>query len=127
MGPLAGHAGQRDGYRVIPLVKVGCAPFDVEQTNQGAAYPECPAFRRWALRRITELRPDVVVLAYGGHFAIQPPPGQSFARDVDQRRLLGGTPMRRLTPQVKVISDITNLDFSPGTASPTRTRRCPPA
>ena len=64
-----GTLGRRDGYRVIPLVKVGCAPFDVEQTRGGGPYPECPAFRRWALRQIAELRPDVVVLAYGGLFA----------------------------------------------------------
>ena len=49
-----GALGRRDGYRVIPLVKVGCSPFNVEQKNQGAPYPECPAFRRWALRRIDD-------------------------------------------------------------------------
>lgn len=63
--PALGRLGRRDGYRVIPLVKVGCAPFDVEQKNRGGPYPECPAFRRWAVREITRLRPDAVVLAYG--------------------------------------------------------------
>ena len=108
-----GALGQRDGYRVIPLVKVGCSPFNVEQKNQGAPYPECPAFRRWALRRITELRPDAVVLAHGGQFTAQPPPGQSFAEMWTNGVSSAVRHMRRLTPEVKVISDITNLDFSP--------------
>ena len=108
-----GALGRRDGYRVIPLVKVGCSPFNVEQKNQGAPYPECPAFRRWALRRIDELRPDVVVLAHGGQFTVQPPPGQSFGEMWTKGVSSAVRHMRRLTPEVKVISDITNLDFSP--------------
>ena len=53
-----GALGQRDGYRVIPLVKVGCSPFNVEQKKQGAPYPEC---RRSA----------------AGHFAGSPPSVQT--------------------------------------------------
>jgi hypothetical protein len=108
-----GTLGERNGYRVIPLVKVGCSPFDVEQTHQGGPYPQCPEFRRWALRQIAELHPDAVVLAHGGKFTVKPPTGESFeemwTRGVDS----AVRQIRRLTPEMKVISDITNLDFSP--------------
>jgi hypothetical protein len=107
-----GALGRRDGYRVIPLVKVGCAPFDVEQLRGGGPYPQCPAFRRWALRQIAELRPDVVVLAYGGLFA-----GLESDPRVARKWTTGvSTAVRRisrLTRSVKVISDITNLAFAP--------------
>jgi peptidoglycan/LPS O-acetylase OafA/YrhL len=111
--PALKRLSRRDDYRLVPFVKVGCAPFDVEQTHRGAAYPECPAFRRWAMRRIAALHPDVVLLAYRGLFAVQPASGQSvetaWTNGVSSvvRRLL------RVTPEVKVISDITSLQFSP--------------
>ena len=108
-----GALGARNGYRVIPLVKVGCSPFEVEQEHQGAPYPECPMFRRWALRRIAALHPDAVVLAHGGKFTVQPPPGQSFEEMWTNGVSSAVSHVRRLTPEVKVVSDITNLEFSP--------------
>jgi peptidoglycan/LPS O-acetylase OafA/YrhL len=111
--PSLDRLGRRDGYRVIPLVKVGCAPFDVEQTDHGSPYPQCPAFRRWAVAQIARLHPDVVVLAYGGLFA-----GLESDRSIGKAWVSGvESTVRRLRPlaaDTKVISDITNLDFPPG-------------
>jgi len=75
--PALDGIGKRAGIKVVPLVKVGCGPYDVTQLHDGQAYPECPEFRDWAMERIEEIRPDVVVLAARGLWAVQPAAGQS--------------------------------------------------
>jgi peptidoglycan/LPS O-acetylase OafA/YrhL len=108
------EVGARAGYRVIPLVKVGCGPFDVEQWHRGAPFPECPPYRKWALNQIKKIDPDVILLGYRGLLAVHPAPGQtkgeawSAGVSSSVRRLTG------LAPEVVVMSDVANLEFRPG-------------
>jgi peptidoglycan/LPS O-acetylase OafA/YrhL len=112
--PALRELAEQGGYRVVPLIKIGCGPFDVEQKVRGSSFPYCSAFRDWAVRRIEKLRPDTIVLAYRGLLQVQPQPGQSkpdaWADGVfsSVRRLV------RLAPTVKVLSDVTSRDFGPG-------------
>ena len=51
-------------WRIHVYTAAGCAPADVPQNRIGGApYPECPAFRDWAVGRIGQLAPDVLLMA----------------------------------------------------------------
>ena len=64
--PALDTIGQESGYRVLPLVKYGCAPYDVPLRTGGRSYTECQDFRDWALQQVTQLQPDVVVIGGRG-------------------------------------------------------------
>ncbi|MFL6133851.1 MAG: acyltransferase family protein [Nocardioidaceae bacterium] len=106
--------GAQTGYRVIPLIKVGCGPFDVEQWRRKKPFPDCPPYRDWALKQIKRINPDVILLGYRGLLGVHPPPdeteGQAWSAGVSStvRR------MTRLAPRVIVMSDVATLDFQPG-------------
>jgi hypothetical protein len=106
--------GRRDGFRLIPLIKLGCAPFDVVQQHGGDPMPSCPRFRAWALQQIGRVHPDVVLLAYRSLLGVVPPAGTT----VDEAWLAGArsslATLAEITARVEIISDITDLDFSPG-------------
>ena len=105
--------GRRDGFRVIPLIKLGCAPFDVEQLHLGAPLPACPPFRTWALKQMRQLHPDVVLLAYRGLLEVVPDEGQSIEDAWRSGARESLHELAGMTPRVEVISDISSLDFSP--------------
>lgn len=51
-------------WRIHVYTAAGCAPADVPQNRIGGApYPECPAFRDWAVERIGQLAPEVLLMA----------------------------------------------------------------
>ncbi|MFW0769049.1 acyltransferase family protein [Arthrobacter koreensis] len=51
-------------WRIHVYTAAGCAPADVPQNRIGGApYPECTAFRDWAVERIGQLAPDVLLMA----------------------------------------------------------------
>jgi len=56
---------------VIAFVKLGCAPYAVDQWALGERYWACDEFREWARARIRELKPDVLVLGARGMWAIE--------------------------------------------------------
>jgi hypothetical protein len=64
--PALDQIGQDAGYRVLPLLKFGCTPYDVELTTGGRAYTECHDFRDWVLEQVRELEPDLVVVGGRG-------------------------------------------------------------
>ncbi len=105
--------GERDGFRLVPLIKLGCGPFDVVQLHWGAPFPTCPPFRSWALHQMKALHPDVIVVAYRSLLEVVPPDGQSPTeawRAGAERSL---SQLGDLASRVVVISDITATDFSP--------------
>ena len=61
---LAGLEGpaQRGASRIIPLIKYGCSPLVLRTRVKDRDWPECADYRRWALARIAELSPDLVVV-----------------------------------------------------------------
>ncbi|MCC3298602.1 acyltransferase [Arthrobacter caoxuetaonis] len=51
-------------WRIHVYTAAGCTPAEVAQTRIGGApYPECPVFRDWAVQRIGELSPEVLLMA----------------------------------------------------------------
>ncbi len=58
-------AAQRRGLQVITMTKSACpaATLPVRSSNLGREYHECDSFRDEALHRITEIDPDLVIIA----------------------------------------------------------------
>ena len=69
--PALDLVGGNRGLRVIGLVKLGCAPYAVDQWEHGQRYVACDEFRDWARAQIRELKPDVLVLGARGMWAIE--------------------------------------------------------
>ncbi|QWC85055.1 hypothetical protein KLP28_16260 [Nocardioidaceae bacterium] len=60
-------AAAAGGTRLVGFFKFGCSPIVRKTQVDGKAWPECAAWREWALDRIAELGPDAVVVA-GHHY-----------------------------------------------------------
>ena len=57
--------GKQRGFKVIPLIKLSCAPYDVQHAIEevDGDYTQCTEFRTWAGRKIARWQPAAVVLA----------------------------------------------------------------
>lgn len=71
--------GKREGIKVLPLIKLGCAPFDVPQLNVDGVthYDECDQWRDWSFDQIEELSPDGIVMGYRGLLLVDTEEGES--------------------------------------------------
>ncbi|MFT4287529.1 acyltransferase family protein [Nocardioides sp.] len=69
--PALDELGKTQHFRVVPLIKSSCAPFDVPQTLGGKPYPSCAEFYDWAIAEIAELHPAAVVVGYRGLYQVQ--------------------------------------------------------
>ena len=74
--PALHLVGASNGFRVIGLVKLGCAPYAVDQWAFGERYVACDEFRDWARDRIRKIAPDVLVLGARGMLAINTVDGE---------------------------------------------------
>lgn len=106
--------GQFNGFKVVPLMKMGCAPFDVVQLHRGLPHPTCGPFREWALRKMRDLHPDVILVAYRSLLEMDPPDGQNANAAWSSGAASSLRRLGRLAPRVEVISDVTTRDISPG-------------
>lgn len=60
--PAINKAAIRHGYAAYFLVKPGCNASEMRRANSAGARV-CDSFRRWAIRKINALRPDLLVIA----------------------------------------------------------------
>jgi peptidoglycan/LPS O-acetylase OafA/YrhL len=111
--PALDTIGRQDGYQVLPLIKYGCAPYDVALDYGGHPWTECQDFRDWATRQVAALHPDVVVIAGRG---LQ----RNMAAPVDQRASAWTAGVSRtldalapLTGRLVVLGDVPALDVDP--------------
>lgn len=106
--------GQVNDFRVVPLMKMGCAPFDVVQLHRGLPHPTCNPFRAWALRQMRDLQPDVILVAYRSLLEMAPTDGMTANEAWRTGAASSLGKLSRLAPRVEVISDVTARDISPG-------------
>lgn len=111
--PELHRMGRKAGFRVIPLIKFGCVPFDVVQLNDGAAFPSCPRFRRWAERKIKRLDPTLVVLGYRGFWAVDPDPGKTVAESWKQGTRTAVRRLGKHAERVVVLGDVPSKGLVP--------------
>jgi hypothetical protein len=110
--------GQRRDFKVIPLIKMSCAPYDVRMAIEevDGEYTQCTDFRRWTRRMVARWRPDAVVLvsrvlAAGSDQTSLEVRAADWERGVESavRRLL-----RNGAQSVKVLSDLPEVGQDPG-------------
>ncbi len=112
--PSLDEIGQHRHLRVVPLVKVGCGPFDVLQQRPRFDFADCPAFRTWAEARIRELRPAVLVLSYRALMGVEPADGLTPLELWSRGVASAVARLGRWADRVVVVSDVDTLDFRPG-------------
>ncbi|MFC7983682.1 acyltransferase family protein [Streptomyces sp. NPDC057336] len=61
--PALDRVSRENGWKLVSLTKASCKTADVTIRARGRAYEACDTWRERALRRITELRPMLVVAA----------------------------------------------------------------
>ncbi|MFT4264768.1 MAG: acyltransferase family protein [Nocardioides sp.] len=110
--PALDAIGKAQHFRVVPLVKLGCAPFFVPQTIGGAPSPTCAAFRLWAVKQVQALRPDAVVVAYRGLNETSPARGRTMDETwtAGVRKLIGA--ISPATSRVVVLGDVPTRETS---------------
>jgi peptidoglycan/LPS O-acetylase OafA/YrhL len=104
--PALDLLGRTQHFRVLPLVKSSCAPFDVPQGLGKRDYGSCTAFHRWALARMAVLHPDTVVVGYRGLNQVRARDGMTVERTWQQGVASTARRLTAITPDVLVIGDI---------------------
>jgi len=111
--PALDAVARQAQVRVVPLLKIGCGPFEVDQWHGGAPAPSCQAFRAWALAQIRQLHPEVVLLGYRGMWAVHADPGETESVLWGQGAVDTLTRLAELTPRRIVVGDISSTGLAP--------------
>ena len=113
--PAIDRWARRSGIRVLPLIKLGCPPYDVPVVDGGGAdFWQCTQFREWAHDQIIRERPELVVIASEATSdRLRPAPGASL--DATWASGVAST-LRRLDglgARVALVSDTPDFAFDP--------------
>lgn len=82
----------QQSWQIHVLTVAGCPVAQVAQTQiGGAAFPECDTFRSWAIGRIAQLQPDLVVMAEYRHDRVLISQATGAAADVERAAGLDAT------------------------------------
>ena len=111
--PALDALGQEAGYRVVPLVKYGCTPYDVDLLTGGRPYTECQEFRDWALAQVAALKPDVVVVGGRGLQGNMAAPVEERAGVWTAGVSMTLDALAPLTDRLVVVGDTPALDVDP--------------
>ncbi|GAA4368790.1 acyltransferase family protein [Nocardioides caricicola] len=113
--PAFDRIGQEQGYRVVPLIKLGCVPYDVPLVTDDLSrpYTECEDFRSWVLEELPELDPDVVYVSgrgMPGNYLVTGDERSQVWRDgvASTVRALQAT-----APDVRLLADTNRTQFDP--------------
>jgi len=84
--------GRAEHFKIVPLIKLGCAAYDVHQSSRSMTYAECDSFRHWTLGRLTTLKPAAIAIGSRGELWMSSRSGASVA---DQWRVGVASTVRR--------------------------------
>ncbi|MFI2708050.1 SGNH hydrolase domain-containing protein, partial [Nocardioides sp. CER28] len=104
--PALDAIGKTQHFRVVPLVKSSCTPFDVPQSLGSHDYKGCVAFHSWAAAQIARLKPDTVVIGYRGLYQTRTRAGMSKERTWQAGVASTVGRLTAITPDVVVLGDI---------------------
>lgn len=113
--PAISRLAERNGIRVLPLIKLGCPPFNVPVVDGGLAdFWQCTEFREWATGYIAKKRPELIVIASEAtSHRRRTSPGLDLAETWAEG--VKGT-LQQLEPlgsRIVVLADTPDLDFDP--------------
>lgn len=113
--PAMDLLGRRDGFRVVPLIKLACPPFDVPVVDgAGADFWQCTAFRGWSSAYIEEARPELIVVSSEAtSYRLRPDSGYNLAETWATGVENTLARLRRSGAPVVVLADTPDLAFDP--------------
>ena len=113
--PAIDRLGEREGLRVLPLIKLGCPPFDVPVVDGGGAdYWQCSEFRRWATSYIANVHPRVVIVgSEATSDRLRTRPGLDLHETWAAGVASLVNRLRQQGPRVMVMPDTPDLAFDP--------------
>ena len=113
--PALDRLGKSEGFRVLPLIKLGCTPFDVPEVDgSGADFQQCTAFRGWASAYIARVHPQVVVVgSEATSYRMRPTPGLDLHRTWASGVASLLRRLRHDGARVVVLGDTPDLAFDP--------------
>lgn len=113
--PAFDALGAERGYQVIPLIKLGCPPFDVDLMvpRTTTRYQTCSDFQDWAVEEVGRLEPDVVYVGGRGmpRNMVAEPEDRADAWAAGVRSTI--EQLAPLTPALRVVGDVSLLEFEP--------------
>ena len=106
--------GKENGFRVVPVVKVGCAPYPVQHRGKKMTQAECDEFRAWSTDRLERLDPDAIVSTARGQL-FMPKEYDGMDRDEQWSQAVHDTAKayRKITRKVVVLGDVPSVDQNP--------------
>ncbi|MEU0267867.1 acyltransferase family protein [Nocardioides sp. NPDC006303] len=106
--------GKENGFRVVPVVKVGCAPYPVQHRGKKMTQAECDDFRDWSADRLERLDPDTIVSTARGQL-FMPKQYDGMDRDEQWSRAVRSTveAYREISRKVVVLGDVPAVDHDP--------------
>ncbi len=103
--PALDEVGREEGFRVVPLLKMSCGPYDVPQWLGQMPREVCEDYRAWARAQIDELDPAAVVLGARGLRSTRLVDGREREDLWSEGVRTTVADVATLTPQVKVLAD----------------------
>ncbi len=106
--------GKENGFRVVPVVKVGCAPYPVQHRGKKMTQAECDEFRAWSTDRLERLDPDAIVSTARGQL-FMPKEFDGMDRDEQWSQAVNATAKayRKIARKVVVVGDVPSVDHNP--------------
>ena len=104
--PALDLLGEREHFQLVPVIKVGCSAFDVEQHFAAMPQETCDAFRRWSRRELARLHPDVIVASTRAELWMEPSGGRTVDQQWTEGVRTGVRALTALAPVVDVFSDV---------------------
>lgn len=85
--PALERISLENGWRLFSFTKSACpgVAFEPFDENRGRQYVECTTWRKNALKRISEIKPDVVVLGNSGRYSLSKGVGSAQEREIWRR------------------------------------------
>ena len=106
--------GKENGFRVVPVVKVGCAPYPVQHRGKKMTQAECDDFRDWSADQLERLDPDTIVSTARGQL-FMPKTYDGMDRDEQWSQAVRSTvkAYREISRRVVVLGDVPAVDHNP--------------
>jgi peptidoglycan/LPS O-acetylase OafA/YrhL len=119
--PALEMIADREGYTLVPIIKLGCTPFNVVawQFDRAEEFTECNQWRPWAMDQVRLARPDVVVVGSASVVVSVDQEGGGLLSLTESKQVWKegaralAEQLLAVTPEVRFIADITRLPEDP--------------
>ncbi|MBO0843366.1 MAG: acyltransferase, partial [Nocardioides sp.] len=113
--PAFDALGKQRHLKVVPVVKLGCAAYAVQQFSRKVSNAECGAFRKATTQRLQRLRPDGVVVTARGELFMRRVNGRTVEQQWHDAVRSEVQALSAVSPRVSVVGDVPAIGLQPRT------------